>query len=268
MEFNNDLHLLCPSTEKKINLVGASLPTSKDVYFRSKQREIVEQYLAARIFMEETEITDWDHWFASIEDRDLCRYHEATYKAYFYEIALFYYNIVVDLSWTICYLVTEFALTQQGERVNFGGLESIEDAYELMRKAENLVTHPTAEDNPFSYLKIMCPEYSTAIDIIRTFWEEFGQSNIRQRYNFCKHKGKPAYTELESLTGPRFMGIYIQNSNRENIQLASDPSDVRLQCSLESSIEELRQFDNEKLFPYITALFNELESVLKPSPFI
>lgn len=44
--------------------------------------------------------------------------------------------------------------------------------------------------------------------------------------------------------------------------------DVRLQCSLEESIEELRQFDDAQLFPYISKLFAELERVLATSPFV
>lgn len=268
MEYSYDILSLERPAERQIDLLGASLPSSKDVYFRSKQKEIIEQYSAARIFMDETENDDWNHWFNRVEDETAQRYFELTFRAYFYETALTYYNIVVDLSWTACYLATEFALTQRGERIDFGGIQSIDVAYDLMRKAENLVTNPNSEENPFGYLKIMCPEFSNAIDMIVDFWAEFGSSNIRQRYNFCKHKGKPSYTEIEMLNGSRFMGFYRQNSNGNRVQLASDPLDVRLKCSLEDSITELLAFDNQKLYPYISALFNEIERVLDPSPFV
>lgn len=158
--------------------------------------------------MNETENTDWDHWFTRVEQEEAQQYFELTFKAYFYEVALTYYNIVVDLSWTTCYLATEFALTHQGVRINFGGIRPIEEAFELMRKAENLVTNPNAEENPFGYLKGMCPEFSTAIEMIISFWSWYGQSNIRQMYNFCKHKGKPMYTEIQELSGPSFMGFF------------------------------------------------------------
>lgn len=268
MEFIGDILALERPATRQINLIGATLPTSKDVYFRSKQKEIIEQYSAARIFMDETENDDWDHWFNRVENETAQKYFELTFRAYFYETALTYYNIVVDLSWTACYLAAEFALTQRGERINFGGIQPIENAYELMRKAENLVTNPNAEENPFGYLKLMCPEFSGAIDMIIDFWSVFGHSDIRQRYNFCKHKGKPSYTEIEALTGPRFMGFYREDRHGNRVKLASDPQDVRLQCSLEEAIEELRLFDNEKLFPYISGLFAELERVLEPSPFV
>lgn len=268
MEFVGDILSLEQPSTRKFNLLGASLPSSKDVYFRSKQKEIIEQYSAARIFMYETENTDWDHWFNRVEDDDAQRYFELTYKAYFYEIALTYYNIVVDLSWSICYLAAEFSLALRGERINFGGIQPVDEAFELMRKAENLVTNPNAEENPFGYLKLMCPEFSTAIDMVINFWAEYGHSNIRQLYNFYKHKGKPLYTEIEAFTESHLMGFYLQDQDGNRIQLASDTSDVRFQCSLEESIEGLRQFDNTKLFPYISALFLELEHVLEPSPFV
>ena len=172
MEFTGDIFALEPPANRKFSLIGATLPSSKDVYFRSKQKEIIEQYSAARIFMYNTENTDFDYWFNRVDHDDAQRYFELTFKGYFYEIALIYYNIVVDLSWTACYLAAEFALTQKGARVNFGGIQPIEDAYKLMRAAENLVSNPTAEENPFEYLKVMCPEFSTAIDMIIDFWKE------------------------------------------------------------------------------------------------
>lgn len=268
MEFTGDIFALEPPANRKFSLIGATLPSSKDVYFRSKQKEIIEQYSAARIFMYNTENTDFDYWFNRVDHDDAQRYFELTFKGYFYEIALIYYNIVVDLSWTACYLAAEFALTQKGAQVNFGGIQPIEDAYKLMRAAENLVSNPTAEENPFEYLKVMCPEFSTAIDMIIDFWKEFGSSNIRQRYNFCKHKGKPLYEELAQFSGPRFIGFYKETHDGNREQLASDQRDVRLQCSLSDSIEELRQFDNMQLFPYISKLFGELERVLSPSDFV
>lgn len=52
------------------------------------------------------------------------------------------------------------------------------------------------------------------------------------------------------------------------VQRDDNMIDVRLQCSLEESIEELRQFDDAQLFPYISKLFAELERVLATSPFV
>lgn len=179
-----------------------------------------------------------------------------------------YYNIVVDLSWTICYISAEFACTQAGRRVDFSGMKSVEDAAELLRKVEGNVTTPTADGNPFEYLKKMCPEFTPAIDMIIDFWLRFSDTTTRSRYNYCKHKGKPAYSEIEQLRGGRFMGLYVQNSAGDRTQLASDIIDVQLQFSLNDAISELHQFDDTDLFPYIRELLSTLEEILQPSPFI
>ena len=115
----------------------------------------------------------------------------------------------------------------------------------LLRKSENKIIH-----------------------MIIDLWSDYGHSNIRQRYNFCKHKGKPIYTEIEPYKGARIMGFYREDGDGNRVQLASDPGDVRLKCSLVDSIEELRTFDNNQLFPYISGLLRELERVLDPSPFV
>lgn len=267
MDFATDIWSLKSPLNKKLNL--GDLPTNTDIYFRAKQKEIIDQYSAARVFMRESETDDWNHWFDPVEDQQHNEAFKLIFTSFFYESALIYYNIIVDLSWTICYVSAEFACTQKGKRVDFSGMKSIEDAAELLRKAENNVTNPTAEGNPFGYLKMMCPEFSNAIDLIINYWNTFGNSLIRNRYNFCKHKGKPSYSEIEELRGGRLMDIYFQNKDtNDKIQIASDIRDVQLQFSLIEAIDELRQFDDNELFPYINSLFKELEDVIKPSPMI
>lgn len=49
MEFKNDIVTLDKPSSVKFDLVGVKLPSTNDVYFRSKQHELVEQYWAARI---------------------------------------------------------------------------------------------------------------------------------------------------------------------------------------------------------------------------
>ena len=80
MDFNTDIFSLDRPSKVTFNLVGSKLPSSNDVYFRAKQRELVEQYSAARIFMHETETDDWDHWFRmNYANRDLWRHYEADF---------------------------------------------------------------------------------------------------------------------------------------------------------------------------------------------
>lgn len=240
------------TVRKTFKLEGTALPTNKDLYFRTKQREIIDQYAAARIFLNETEIEDWSHWFNQVDDERNNTAFKKIFTTYFYETALMYYNIVVDLTWTLCYVSAEFAISNSSNRVDFEGCKPIEEAYQLLRTAENSVTSPTAESNPFGYLQKMCPEYSKAIQIIIDFWNSFSSSAIRKKYNYCKHKGKPAYDEIEELRGKgRLFGISIQPiGTNETIQIASDIRDVQWVQSLTDNITELQRFDDEQLFPY------------------
>lgn len=269
MDFNTDIFSLDRPSKVTFNLVGSKLPNSNDVYFRAKQRELVEQYSAARIFMHETETDDWDHWFNPVEDQTATEAFHLIFRSHFYETALFYYNAVVDISWTLCYVAVEFACSNKGVRVDISGIKPIEEAAELLRKAEGNVTSPTAEDNPFSYLKLMCPEFEPVINHIVAFWNSFSLSEIRKRYNFCKHKGRPSYEEIEKLSSGRIMGFYIENRETGQVtQVASDPQDVRYSFSLEDAILQLRDFDDNTLFPYIQKLIESIENILQPSPMV
>ena len=143
----------------------------------------------------------------------------------------------------------------------------IEDAAKLLRVAERNVTAPTAETNPFGYLKTMCPQYSKAIDMIIDFWNEFSDSNIRNKYNYCKHKGKPLYSELKAIHETSLIGFYIQQGGNQ-IELPVKATDVQWSFSLKDSISELIAFDDNKLFPYLSMLIAELERVINPSPIV
>lgn len=270
MEFANNIFNLNPPSKRSFKLEGTVLPTNKDLYFRTKQREIIDQYAAARIFLNETETEDWSHWFKQLDNERSNTAFKEIFTTYFYEAALMYYNIVVDLTWTLCYVSAEFAISDNSNRVNFEGCKPIEEAYQLLRTAENSVTSPTAETNPFGYLQKMCPEYSNAIQIIIDFWNSFNFSAIRKKYNYCKHKGKPAYNEIEELRGKeRLFGISIRPLNSdETIQIASDIRDVQWVQSLSENISELKRFDDEQLFPYVKSLLEELEKIVNPSPMV
>ena len=269
MKFMNDIFTLDKPSSVKFELVGTKLPSSNDIFFRSKQHELVEQYSAARIFMHETETDDWKHWFDPIDDKIAEEAFHLIYRSHFYETALFYYNAVIDISWTLCYVAAEFACNKKGERVTISGMKSIEEANELLRSAERNVTSPTAEENPFEYLKKMCPEFIPAIDQIINFWNAFSSTDVRKRYNFCKHKGRPAYSEIENLKPARLMRIYVENKSLGQIaQIVSDVGDVKYEFSLEEAIVELKEFDDNTLFPYLKKLIETIEKILAPSPMI
>ena len=140
-------------------------------------------------------------------------------------------------------------------------MHPIEEAYDLLRKTENGVATPHAEGNPFAYLKKMVPEFSLAVDLIADFWKDLSNSNIRNLYNYIKHKGKPAYREIEEFRGGKAMRLLI---NKE--EYPSDIRDVQKIVGLEQGINELIHFDDDILFPYIQKLLELLNTAVDPSP--
>lgn len=262
MGFSTNIFELQQKKNITIDLIGAKLPTPKDIFFRAKQKEIFEQYESARIFLRETEIDDWSHWFTGANPE----YHEVfklTFMEIMFESALMYYNIIVDLSWTLCYVSAEYVLYQKGKAIKTNDLMNIEDAYSALRKVENLVTNPNSEGNPFEYLKNMCPEFKDSIDLIVDFWKEFSDTDTRKLYNFIKHKGKPVCEEIEKFRGHKLFDLSINNES-----IPSNVRDVQKVINLKNSIRQLKHFDDEILFPYIKKLFELLELAVEPSPLV
>lgn len=109
----------------------------------------------------------------------------------------------------------------------------------------------------------MCPEYAGAIDAIVEFWSDFSESQLRSLYNYTKHKGVLLYKEIEALDNIRIWNYYVGK-----MQLPSDISDVRKEISLLDSIQELIDFDDNELFPYISKLIDELRKAVRPSSMI
>ena len=269
MEFHTNIYDLDVPHNSKFELIGARLPSNLDIMFRAKQKELYEQYVSARLFMHKTETNgvEWNYWFNQFDDTTLQEIAEIKFRTIFFESALMFYNIVVDLSWTLCYVCAEFACAVDKERVSMDGMKPIEEAYKILRSAERNVTSPTAENNPFDYLLKMSPDYSPAIEFIIDFWNAFGDSPIRKTYNYCKHKGKPVYTELVHHQEPRFFGLSFQDKSGTMTQFSSDIRDVQMELSLNDEITRLKEFDEEVLFPYVQTLLRILEGIIKPSPF-
>lgn len=106
----------------------------------------------------------------------------------------------------------------------------------------------------------MCPQFVEPINLIKEFWKSFNNSKIRKVYNFIKHKGKPQYEEVKV---QKVMGLIISGEN-----CPTDIRDVQMVINLKSSIQELLEFDENVLFPYINNLYIFLEAVVNPSPFV
>ena len=263
MGFNREVFDLMPTGNKQFNLIGLKIPSDKDIFFRTKQKETLDKYQAARRFMYELETDDWEHYFHRLEDENANAYFQNVFKAQWYEAALLFYNAVVDLSWMASYISAEYLIYIDGKPVEVERLTSIEEAYNALRKAEGIVQHPGADGNPFEYLRKMCPAFSDTLDFIIAFWQDFAGSPIRWKYNYLKHKGSLCYEEIQKLEPRRMFSLRINDQN-----CPSDIRDVQKTISLADAIEELRTFDDEKLFPYVESLFIQLEDLVKPCPLI
>jgi len=80
-------------------------------------------------------------------------------------------------------------------------------------------------------------------------------------------KGRTSGVLRTEFSAGRVMGFYIENKTTGQLtQVASDPQDVRYSFSLEDAISELREFDDNILFPYIQKLISSIEEILQPSP--
>lgn len=264
--------IINPPNSSNFNLVGTKLPSNQDIYFISKWHELFDRYCSARLFIREAlkdEWSDWQHWFNLTEDVKINKAFKLKFIAEMYETALIYYNILVDLSWTITYVSSEYVLYRfdgSGNIINHNeiyGMQPIEQAYEALRNAENNVTSPTAANNPFKYLKEQCPRFENSIDLIIEFWSSFSNSEIRGIYNYIKHKGKPVYYEINELSPVRFFDLHIGNE-----QYPSDIRDVQKILRLYDSISMLINFDDNELFPYLTQLLSSLKSAINPSPMV
>lgn len=269
MEFKtNHCDLYPPSKSIIKEGCGIMLPEDRDFFFRAKQFEIGDQYTAARFFLRQTDGENYKDWLFSTGNVNADCGIRNTWRSYFYEAALMYYNILVDLSWVLLYLSAEYVCYQDDCAVKFESVKSMGEAMELMRSAEGLVAEPLCATNPIGYIKKMCPKLDNAVQMTIDFWKEYKESSIRHLYNYCKHRGKPAYEEIVKFTGPKFAKFNRLNDDGSMTQVAFDTRDVRLKVSLEKSIEELLTFDDEKLFPYLHNLISELEKIVQPSPLV
>lgn len=254
MEFDREVFDLMPSGSKTFNLIGLKMPSDKDIFFRAKQKETLDKYQAARRFMYELETDDWDHYFHKLEDENGNIYFQNVLKAQWYEAALLFYNAVVDLSWIACYISAEYFIYVDGKPVEVEGLTPIEEAYNALRKAEGYVQHPGVDGNPFEYLRKMCPQFSDTLDFVIAFWKDFADTPVRWKYNYLKHKGSLCYKEIQEREPHKIFSLQVNDK-----KCPSDIRDVQATINLIDAIEELRRFDNEKLFPYIESLFIQLE---------
>lgn len=264
MEFVN-IGNLDPRTKSCCIKEGTKMVNNKDIYIREKQKEIFEYYLTARMFLMQANCIDERVIMGLLnkDDYDPCRSTELDLKGNFYECALFYYNVLIDLSWVLAYVSLEFACSINGQRVSTEGIDWISKSKAYLEEFEKNVKNPQDPTSPFRYFE-KSTSAKNIIKCISNFWDGFYNSEIRRKYNYAKHRGKLAYQEI----------IKIENENGvaeilcKDKQLPINTNDVRKEISLYSSIQELQTFDNENLYPYIDQLFHIIEEEIQISEMV
>lgn len=268
MNFKTHIEELRHDGNFSIKIEGSKLPNTPSVFFRAKQEEIYRQYETARLFLHEmdrgeTDTTAWDYWFSRFNDPKLQNVFILLFSEKMFEASLMFYNVVVDLSWVLCYVCAEYVTYENDKSITFEKLMTIEEAYGLIRIAEENIENPNAKGNPFKYLKKMRPEFTKAIDLVLEFWKVYSETPIRSLYNFIKHRGKPLYEEINNESGAKLMGMIVGGKS-----CPTDVRDVQKALNLKESIEQLVKFDDEVLFPYIKELLHLIEKVVEPSPYV
>ncbi|NLK72867.1 MAG: hypothetical protein GX285_07620 [Clostridiales bacterium] len=255
IDFKNDIHVWLEDQDKRtaLSLNTIDIPSSQELFFEAKLTEIHRQYQAARIFLCQVDNADWDYWYEPFNHEMKDGISKVSFNGMFLETAILYYNIVVDLTWILCYVSAEFAGYKKGKVIQLDGINLIQDTKDMIRDMEKLVSNPSTEENPLNYLKAHCPEYAPAIDLVYDFWKGFADSEVRKLYNFIKHKGKPQYNELYQFTAKKFYSFH-----KGDQEYPTDSNDVKLEISLYKTVELLKDYDNEILFPYCDKLIELL----------
>lgn len=265
MNFINSLESFQYVPQGMIIGEGKKIGSNEDLFFRAKQNEIYDQYCAARIFMRETEfqVEEKDKYLTSLSEMYKSDLDMGVYlKSIFYESALIYYNIVVDLTWVLTYACIEyFCFENQCDILPLKGIQDVDTARKSLIHIEENTVSPGSVNNPFTYLRQIAPAFNCSIDIIKQFWDKYCNDKIRNRYNYIKHRGKPYYLEVKD---ERIFNAY-SGSGESFVQLASAVSDVSERYSLDEAIKDLQEFDDNCLFEYVYKLIKELENIVKPT---
>lgn len=255
-EFKNDVNIWFYDYHKRTELPKNTIivPTSKQIYFESKLYEIYLRYQSARLMFTPIDNNKNDYWYDSFDGDDVVRLN---YNGFFLENAILNYNIVVDLTWVITCLSLE--TDYKGKKFVFDNTNEIKNTERIIRNIEKIVDSPTSKNGTkyLNKLKSKNPEYNKICSHISEFWRVFKEREIRQDYNFIKHRGKPEYKEIYKLTGKKFFTF---KSN--HIEYATDISDVRKEFEMYKVINSLLDFDDNILFPYCDKLFKLLLDIV------
>ena len=141
--------------------------SGKWAVFQSKQMDIKRQLLWTRRMLSEADSIDWECWLKCNLSEKTLEKEKLLYQTFFYETALIYYNIVVDLSLTFCFMSAMMLIENQTQ--DSDTIRSIDEVYDFLRSNEDKPAFPTKKYNPFKIMCEKCPEFQKPISIIEGF---------------------------------------------------------------------------------------------------
>lgn len=283
MTFSTDLHTL---DEPKIKrLCDNDLwPSSSEYFFKCKQQEIRERYDSARRMMCNIYPNNGEIYPPILtDDENRKKRCELYMQAIYYEASLTFYNMVIDLSWVMVCGAFDFSYGTEDNRFIVEEFYNCEKYIDILSNLEQNTTSP----NDWSrYFSNRMPSSEPIMSLVMDFWNTVQNHPIRGKYNYIKHRGRPVYKELFDIDSKHrpSRGMYIlegvptfNNTDEEikwhlnykkrdvDTELPTHVDEMRKTYSLIESIDELKDFDENKLFPYITNLFDLIDEFLQPS---
>ena len=224
---------------------GDLAPNQLDYYSDADRHDLVCRYKLTQIF--QNFYIARLHLLYSIDKikyGDLVndKVDEGDIKKIFLQNALIYYNICIDLSWSMVYL---FCLPQE---LDFNiSKKEVEDG-------ERIVNYEFITQNLEAFCKNVDVEYQNKLrkllEIINVFWKETLTSEFRKMYNYTKHQG--AYNIL----GINIDSFFKIEGIEPNIDIIESP-----EFDKEKITKELSKFNNE----FITYMDKIIEIIIDPS---
>ncbi len=255
MDFKEDLQILNPLPKNNsFNLLEAATPQPEDVFLVTKKSEIYERYQDARMFLRWTETETIKGWFKKTDSEEMNARLIGFKKKYCYELALLYYNAIIDIAWGACYAC---ATIEKGKLLaNSTSIMGANEAEEALRHFER---NPY-ERKAIPSLSRQYPAFSDLFDAFQSFMNKPSTKTVRDSFQFIKHRGVPIYKEEGHIGIP---GIKIHVNDKV---IATSSSDVRKKLSIGEQAQMLKDFDEKCLYPFIGDFITKLEEVVNPSP--
>lgn len=255
-DFDHNFHKWIDAQDRrrKTDPLRLAQHNNSELFFEEKLHEMIQQYTFARTYLGQIDCSNWDYWF-STSGSDI---NDSTIKAMlngsFLEIAILYYNIAVDLSWTLAYTSMEFAHYKNGRRSQSSAESPTHETVQIIRDFEKYISEPTNPSNPLLYLQRQGEEYANVVSHLITFWDKFKDSEIRNLNNFLKHRGKPYYIQEQST---KLFSLRIND-----VEYATDFVDLQKEVDIYTVQSQLIDFDNSDLYPYCDELIDMLLPII------